>query len=141
MHAHMWGKEGFMAVMINMSKANDRVEWLFLEEAMKRMGFAERWIKLTMKCITTVRYSVMVNRQPVGDICPTRGIRQGDPLSPYLFLLCAEVLSSNLQLTERNGGLRDVPTSVNGPRLTHPFFYEQQSAVLQGQSKGMALPL
>jgi hypothetical protein len=94
----------------------------FLEEVMRRMGFAERWINFIMKCITTVRYSVVVNGQPVGDIRPTRGIRQGDPLSPYLFLLCAEVLSSKLQDAERNGWLRGVPTSVNGPRLTHLFF-------------------
>jgi hypothetical protein len=78
-----------------------------------------------MKCITTVRYSVVVNGQPTGDIRPTRGLRQGDPLSPYLFLLCAEVLSSKLQVAKRNGWLRGVPTSVNGPRLTHLFFVDE----------------
>jgi exonuclease III len=122
MHARMWGKEGFMAVKIDMSKAYDRVEWVFLKEVMGKLGFAPRWIDLIMKCITTVRYSIVVNGQPVGDFRPSRGIRQGDPLSPYLFILCAEVLSSKLQQAERQGILRGVPTSVGGPRLTHLFF-------------------
>jgi hypothetical protein len=122
MHARMWGKEGFMAVKIDMSKAYDRVEWVFLKEVMGKLGFALRWIDLIMTCITIVRYSIVVNGQPVGDIRPTRGIRQGDPLYPYLFLLCAEVLSSKLQQAERYGILKGVPTSVGGPRLTHLFF-------------------
>jgi hypothetical protein len=60
-------------------------------------GFADLWIALIMKCVTTVSYSVLVNGIPHGKIHPTRGIRQGDPLSPYLFLICVEGLSSLLQ--------------------------------------------
>jgi hypothetical protein len=89
---------------------------------MLKMGFALRWVDLIMECITTVSYSIIVNGQPVGFINHTRGIRQGDPLSPYLFLLCAEVLSSQLQHAERTGLLRGVPTSPKGPRLNHLFF-------------------
>jgi hypothetical protein len=68
MHARMWGKEGFMAVKIDMSKAYDRVEWVFLKKVMGKLGFALRWIDLIMTCITIVRYSIVVNGQPVGDI-------------------------------------------------------------------------
>lgn len=60
-HARTWGKKGFMLVKIDMSKAYDRVEWSFLKKVMRRIGFAERWINLVMKCITTIYYKVVIN--------------------------------------------------------------------------------
>jgi hypothetical protein len=75
-----------------------------------------------MKCVSTVMYSIIINGEPVGLIKPTRGIRQGDPLSPYLFILCVEVLSYHFQMAAQNGTLKGVPTSPNGAKLNHLFF-------------------
>lgn len=105
-----------------MSRTYDRVEWVFLAKVMKQLGFASKWIYLILMCITVVQYAVIVNGQPVGHIYPTRGIQQGDSLSPYLFLLCAEALSSQLQQVERIGQLKGMSTSVGGPRLNHLLF-------------------
>lgn len=69
---------------------------IFFEEFMRHLGSASRWISLVMACIHSVTYAVLVNRNPVGHIKPSSGIRQGDPLSPYMFLICAEALSSLL---------------------------------------------
>jgi hypothetical protein len=122
MHSRMWSKVGFMGIKLDMSKAYDRVEWGFLEAVMTKLGFASRWIKLVLECISTVRYSIVVNGSPVGNIIPTRGLRQGDPLSPYLFILCAEALSCMITHAEITGVLTGVPTSPKGPRLSHLLF-------------------
>jgi hypothetical protein len=75
-----------------------------------------------MRCVTTVKYSVLVNGETIRRICPTIGIRQGDPLSSYLFLLCAEVLSEQLVNADRTCLLKGVSTSPKGPRINHLFF-------------------
>ena len=58
------GKVGNMALKLGMSKAYDRVEWVFLERIMLALGFDRRWVSLIMKCVSTVTYSVFINREP-----------------------------------------------------------------------------
>ena len=122
MKNHNSGNTGFMALKLNMSKAYNRVELSFLKDVMVRMGFNSKWIALMMECITSVSYSLLVNGEPHGHITPTRGIRQGDPLSPYLFLLCSEGLHRLIQAAANNGDIKGVSICHNGPKLTHLLF-------------------
>ena len=98
-------RTGFMAFKLDMSKAYDRVEWCFLEKILLKMGFQESWVAMIMECITMVTYSILVNGEPKGLITPTRGLRQGDPLSPYLFLFCVEGLNAILNQASENGDI------------------------------------
>nr|XP_023884545.1 uncharacterized protein LOC111996780 [Quercus suber] len=116
------GKDNYMAIKLDMSKAYDRVEWCYLEAVMRRMGFDERWVRLMMTCITTISYSILINGEPKGMIVPTRGIRQGDPLSPFLFLLCTEGLNGLISQAANHGKIKGYALCRNSPRLTHLLF-------------------
>nr|XP_023888394.1 uncharacterized protein LOC112000487 [Quercus suber] len=122
MKTNCTGKTGFMALKLDMSKAYDRVEWPFLDKILLNMGFQESWVFLIMECITTVTYSIMVNGEPKGLIILSRGLRQGDPISPYLFLFCAEGLNAIFQKVAENGEIYGFSICKNGPKLTHLFF-------------------
>ena len=84
-----------------MSKAYDRVEWIFLEKIMTKMGFATQWVYLIMKYASIVTYRVKVNGDYSENIRPQRGLGQGDPLPPYLFIICAEGLSALFKRAEK----------------------------------------
>ncbi|BFG25164.1 hypothetical protein CerSpe_114380 [Prunus speciosa] len=105
-----------------MAKAYDRVEWSFLEKMMRTMGFPHRFVNLIMGCVTTVSYSLLIQGCPFGHIIPTRGLRQGDPISPYLFLIVAEGFSALLQQAERDSRLQGVSIAPSAPSINHLFF-------------------
>ena len=118
------GKVRSMAIKLDMSKAYDRVEWAYLGSMMQKMGFEEKWISLIMMCLTTASFSVLINGEPRGTITPSRGLRQGDPISPYLFLLCAEGLTALLRKKEAVGLIRGVAVSRLAPSIAHLFFVD-----------------
>ena len=89
---------------------------------MRKMGFDLKWIWLIMMCVTTMQYLVLVNGYPCGVIKLRRGLRQGDPISPYLFLFCVEGLSALLSKATTDGILTRVPTLKRGPYTSHLFF-------------------
>ena len=82
MHNQRGGRTGSMALKLDMSKAYNKVEWSFLQQVMIRMGFDPKWVSLIMECVSTVSYSLFINGEPTGYIISTRGLRQGDPISP-----------------------------------------------------------
>ncbi|XP_062104157.1 uncharacterized protein LOC133815319 [Humulus lupulus] len=115
-------KTGAFALKLDMSKAYDRVEWSFLCSLMRKLGFHEKWISLVMACISSVDYAFNLNGEILGKIIPGRGLRQGDPLSPFLFLICAEGLSTLVQRDCVNGSLSGLSCGRTGPQISHLLF-------------------
>jgi len=98
------------------------VEWSFLKLLMLGMGFHEKWVDLMMMCITTVSYSLLINGEHTEKIILSRGIRQGDPISLYLVLLCSEGLHALIEKAAREGLIRGISLCRNGLRISHLFF-------------------
>ena len=111
-----------MALKLDMSEAYGRVEWTWLENIMRKMGVHQKMIEVIMRCITTVTYSIRINGQTRGRIVPSRGLRQGDPLSPYLFLFCAEGLLALLRRATERQNIHGVAVCRRAPRISHLFF-------------------
>ena len=86
------------------------------------MGFYPHWIKLMRGCISSVQYRVLLNGQPHGLITPQRGLRQGDPLSPYLFIMCTEALISNIKKAEWVKQLTGMKVARACPAISHLLF-------------------
>ncbi|CAN6698380.1 unnamed protein product [Malus baccata var. baccata] len=116
------GDQPGMAIKLDMAKAYDRVEWDFLLGMMGSLGFAPLFCSWIKECISTVSFSVLINGSPTGYFMPHRGLRQGDPLSPFLFLLCTEGFSMLIRRSLERGALHGFKLSTNGVPLTHLFF-------------------
>ncbi|XP_042974711.1 secreted RxLR effector protein 78-like [Carya illinoinensis] len=99
MKTQLSGRQGYMALKLDMSKAYNRVEWDCLASILSKLGFADQWVDLVLTCINSSSFSVMVNGVPFQWFFLQSGLRQGYSLSPYLFILCAEALSSQLTST------------------------------------------
>lgn len=95
---------------------------VFLEDMMNRMGFPEAWIFVIMRCVSTISYSILINGESKGMINLSREISQGDSLSLYLFLICAEVLSLILRRTKKVGDIYYAKVCSETPTVFHLFF-------------------
>uniref|UniRef100_A0A8I6XTR8 Reverse transcriptase domain-containing protein n=1 Tax=Hordeum vulgare subsp. vulgare TaxID=112509 RepID=A0A8I6XTR8_HORVV len=129
------GTSGVAAVKADMSKAYDRVEWSFLEAMLGKLGFSNGWIALVMKCVTTVSYQIKVNGTFTQQFCPSCGLRQGDPLSPYLFVICAEGLSALLRHAEEQGVLHGVKICPRAPCVSHLLFADDSMLLIRAQQQ------
>ncbi|XP_061993825.1 uncharacterized protein LOC133711745 [Rosa rugosa] len=122
MHKLRNQEEGFFSLKLDISKAYDRLDWSFISAILTKLGFASQWIHIIMKCICSVTYSILLHGEPSPPITPTRGIRQGDPLSPYLFILCGEGLSALISQAVSQRTIQGLTMCPQAPTLHHLFF-------------------
>ena len=89
---------------------------------MEKLGIHRRMVEIVMRRVYTITYSVQINGKPRGRIIPTRGLRQGGPLSPYLLLLCAEGLFGLVRQQVERGNIKGVAVCRGAPHISHLFF-------------------
>ena len=110
------------------------MEWAFLENILIRMGFNIRWVRLIINCVTSVTYKIKVNGGYTNRIFPQRGLRQGDSLFPYLFILCAEGLSAMLQKAEQRSKIEGIKICRRTPRVNHLFFADDSLILMKARA-------
>ena len=120
-----------------MSKAYDKVDWTFLKAVLIVMKFKDRWIQWITECVTSVSYTLLVNGNLTSSFKPFQGLRQGDPLSPYLFLFCANILSIALLQAENQKQLQGVKIGRNGLSFTHLLFADDSLLFLKKDNKSV----
>nr|CAN70698.1 hypothetical protein VITISV_029728 [Vitis vinifera] len=131
---------GGVLCKLDIEKVYDHVSWSFLLAVLKKMGFGERWIKWIDWCISTVKFSVLINGSPSGFFQSSRGLKQGDPLSPYLFMIAMEVFSSMLRRAISGGylsGWRVSGRRGEGLQISHLLFEDDTLVFCEESSNQM----
>jgi exonuclease III len=113
-----------MLIKLDLSKAFDRASWQYLEAILHSFGFEQGWIQWIINLISSTFFSILVNGVPSRPFSPSRGIRQGDPLSPFLFVLMAEGLGRSISAAISEGTLKGLPLHNLQPALSHSQFVD-----------------
>lgn len=115
-------KEGMLAVKIDLEKGYDRIKWAFLYQVLQEIGFPGSWVHLIMFIVTSNNFAILWNKEQLPFFAPSRGLRQGDPLSHYLFVLCLEKLSHLKNEEVRQGNWKPIEVTRSGPSISHVCF-------------------
>lgn len=118
------GANDVVGLKLDVSKAYDRLEWSFLDDMMVKFGFNNIWRDRVMACVRSVSYSFIQDGEVFGEVQPRRGIRQGDPISPYLYILCTEGLSVMLRRHEEVGLIHGCVIARGAPLVSHLLFVD-----------------
>uniref|UniRef100_A0A2N9HHK0 Reverse transcriptase domain-containing protein n=1 Tax=Fagus sylvatica TaxID=28930 RepID=A0A2N9HHK0_FAGSY len=113
------GRMGQLIPKLDLEKAYDRIEWDFIREVLTFFKFPPSFVDLVLECVSTSSFSILVNGGQLENFKPSRGIRQGDPLSPYLFILCMEYLSLKILEACDNNSWKAIKASRTGPSFSH----------------------
>ncbi|XP_056697578.1 uncharacterized protein [Spinacia oleracea] len=116
------GRTGFMAIKIDFEKAYDRLRWSFIRQSLLELRLPQVMVEVIMQCVTSAKLQILWNGEPTESFSPSRGIRQGDPLSPYLYVICMERLAHLIEKAVDLQVWRPVKASRNGPSISNLAF-------------------
>ena len=102
-------------IKIDFEKAYDRLRWSFIRDSLLELRLPLIMVEVVMCCIESTNLSILWNGEPMDAFRPTRGIRQGDPLYPYLYVICMERLAHIIDREVRLGAWKPLRASRNGP--------------------------
>lgn len=121
----------------DMSKAYDRVEWRFLLRSMRAMGFSDLVQDLVYRTICNIRYRVCINGFYSSEFRSSRGVRQGDPLSPLLFIMAQQILSYNLNKMMENGVIWPYRLGRHVTPISHLFYADDMLIFTNGRIRSL----
>ncbi|XP_055824484.1 uncharacterized protein LOC129893019 [Solanum dulcamara] len=130
---------GNVVIKLDMAKAYDRVSWSYICLILRRMGFGERFIDMVWRIMSHNWYSIIINGSRHGFFHSTRGLKQGDPLSPSLFILGAEVLSRLLNNLHQHPHYHGFFMAKRGPQINHLSFADDIIIFSSGRSQTLQL--
>lgn len=116
------GKRGQMIIKVVLEKAYDRITWSFIHDTLLDAAISFDLVQFIMDCITHVKMNILWEGEMTEDFVPSRGIRQGDHISPYIFVLCIERLSHGILHAVNMGDWRPMSLVRNETPLTYLFF-------------------
>ena len=116
------GKEGYMAIKVDLEKTYDRLEWCFIHKVLQAYHFPQNIIKVIMSCVYSTKISILFNGGALEAFNPLRGLRQGNPISPYLFILCMEYLGHLIDKKCMEGVWKPLKASRDNIGISHLFF-------------------
>ncbi|KAF7801558.1 reverse transcriptase [Senna tora] len=131
LHSSKGRNSNSMIIKLDMNKAFDRMEWSFIHQVLKAYGFYDHWINLIQGCFSTANYQVKVNGVLGDKIIPERGLHQGNPLSPYLFILGADVLFRMITKATLEGTISGIKLARSAPPLSHLFFADDAMIMMK----------
>ena len=116
------GKNGLLLMKIDLKKAYSRLEWSFVDRSLSAWGFSEDFQRIILSCLSSVEYSLLINGDQSESFSPNRGLRQGDPLSPYLFILCSEFVTRLINKEEEEGRIKGIKICRDSPSVSHLMY-------------------
>ena len=138
-HSSREGRRKLAALKIDFSKAFDRISWNFISAVLFCMGFSMKWVNLIGQCISTVEYNLLFNGQIASVFKPTRGVRQGDPLSPYLYIISANVLSCLICHQESQNLWNGIKLCRSASAISHLLYADDSLLFTEASTAGFSV--
>eukprot|EP00253_Pinus_taeda_P006274 PITA_06274 len=117
-------KEPCMMLKLDLSKAYHRLRWKYVDAILQTFGFYSRWVKWVLSMVSTPNFSILLNGTPTAPFNASQGLRQGDPLSPFLFIIAAERLGRYIKKELRERNVKGLCLWGNGIPVTHQQFVD-----------------
>jgi hypothetical protein len=117
-------RRGGMIIQLDLAKAYNKISWHYMAKTLEAFGFEQHWINWIITLVSTTIYSLLINGAPTKPFCPSKGIRQGDLLSPFMFILMTKGLSRSIKRTTAASEIKGIKPFEKFPTSTHEQFID-----------------